>query len=386
MPPILNQSELASYLRTWAQELGFQGIGAASVDLGHAEPGLLAWLEAGFHGEMGYMKAHGLKRSRPADLLPGTLTVLTLQMPYLPTASPSDWLTQAWDAQQQSGQGIVSLYARGRDYHKVLRKRLQLLASRLHGYLASLEAVKPADLGGDPPFCARVFTDSAPVLEVELAHQSGGGWRGKHTLLLSREAGSMVFLGEIFVNVPLQAFAGLHSSSAALVGHCGSCTRCISACPTQAIVAPYKLDARRCISYLTIEHAGPIPLELRRAIGNRIYGCDDCQLACPWNKFAQRSTLPDFDSRAALMPSSLAWQMGWSEADFLRNTEGSPLRRIGHERWQRNVAVACGNALAESTLDIESKKLIIRALDDVMGHCSKLVEEHCQWAKSQATC
>lgn len=399
MPPILNQSDLAVQLRSWAQALGFRSIAVASADLSYAEAGLQAWLEEGFHGEMGYMQAHGLKRARPAELVPGTLSVLTLQMPYLPQATPIDWVDQELGHQRQPAQGLVSLYARGRDYHKVVRRRLQLLAEHLHSYWAQHAAP------GSEPFAARVFTDSAPVLEVELGIQNSQGWRGKHTLLLTRTGGSMVFLGEILTNIPLEVFAELANSAVEMsqeaqeispprlegtvqgeqVGSCGTCERCLHSCPTQAIVAPYRLDARRCISYLTIEHPGAIPLALRRPMGNRIYGCDDCQLVCPWNKFAQRSPLPDFDAREALSPRSLAWQMTWSHEQFLRFTEGSPLRRIGHERWQRNVAVACGNALAQKGLLVAERVAIEQALRDVRVACSDMVAEHIDWALSETS-
>jgi len=252
----------------------------------------------------------------------------------------------------------VSLYARGRDYHKVLRQRLQKLAEKITAELT--------------PLGYRVFTDSAPVLEVELAAHSGQGWRGKHTLLLNREGGSMFFLGEIFVDVALPP-------TPPVVAHCGRCKACIDVCPTQAILAPYRLDARRCISYLTIEHAGPIPLPLRPLLGNRIYGCDDCQLVCPWNKFAQRSPLPDFDERAGLVGESLVRLFGWSEVEFLRHTEGSPIRRVGHERWLRNIAVALGNAL-RGDLSNRVRLKMLQALAARAEHPNALVREHVVWA------
>ncbi|OYU98045.1 MAG: tRNA epoxyqueuosine(34) reductase QueG, partial [Burkholderiales bacterium PBB5] len=266
-------------MQHWATELGFSQIGVADVDLSAAEPGLLAWLAAGHHGQMHYMASHGLKRARPAELVPGTLRVSSARMDYLPAGAASDWQARATQRLGQPLAATVSLYAQGRDYHKVLRHRLQTLATRLQAAIG--------------PVGHRVFTDSAPVLEAALAERAGLGWRGKHTLLLQREAGSMFFLGELFVDLPLPL-------TPAISAHCGQCTACISACPTGAIVAPHRLDARRCISYLTIEHDGPIPLDLRAAMGNRIYGCDDCQLACPWNKYAQRSPLPDFDPRQGL--------------------------------------------------------------------------------------
>ena len=304
------------------------------------------------------MAAHGLKRARPAELVPGTVSVITVRMDYLPSSTPDGWQAIEFGRLTRPSEAIVSVYARGRDYHKVLRKRLQQLSERI-----------ALEMG---PFGHRVFTDSAPVLEAELAARSGQGWRGKHTLVLSREAGSMFFLGEIYVDLALPP-------SAPVLGHCGSCSACIEVCPTQAIVAPQQLDARRCISYLTIEHAGPIPLELRPMIGNRIYGCDDCQLICPWNKFAQRSALPDFDERAGLAGSQLVTLFSWSEEDFLRFTEGSPIRRIGHERWLRNIAVALGNALRAQHSAELMQALALRA-----EHPSSLVREHVAWALTAA--
>jgi epoxyqueuosine reductase len=306
---------------------------------------------------MAYMQAHGLKRARPAELVPGTVSVITARLDYLPRSTPEGWQSVEFERLRRPREGIVSTYARGRDYHKVLRARLQKLSERI-----------AAEVG---PFGHRVFTDSAPVLEAELAVRSGQGWRGKHTLVLHREGGSMFFLGEIYVDLALPA-------SEPAAEHCGTCSACIDVCPTQAIVAPQRLDARRCISYLTIEHAGAIPPELRPLIGNRIYGCDDCQLACPWNKFAQRTALPDFDERAGLAGSQLVQLFGWSEEDFLRYTEGSAIRRIGHERWLRNVAVAMGNALR-----VADEAAIRAALAARAGHPSALVREHVAWALAQ---
>jgi epoxyqueuosine reductase len=357
--PILhiNSSQLVSKIQMWARELGFSQIGVAGVDLSSSEAGLSAWLERGFHGDMGYMASHGLKRARPAELVPGTVSVITARMDYLPAATADNWQAIELDRLQRPTEGIVSVYARGRDYHKVLRARLQKLSDRI------------AELLG--PFGHRVFTDSAPVLEAELAARSGQGWRGKHTLLLSRDAGSTFFLGEIYVDLALPL-------SEPVAAHCGNCTACIDVCPTQAIVAPHRLDARRCISYLTIEHAGPIPLELRPLIGNRIYGCDDCQLICPWNKFAQRSALPDFDERKGLAGSQLATLFAWTEDEFLRFTEGSPIRRIGHERWLRNIAVALGNARhLASPVDDEALRATLQSRAD---HPSVLLQEHIAWA------
>lgn len=327
------------------------------------------WLARGFHGEMHYMASHGLKRARPAELVPGTVRVITARMDYLPAGLAPGWQRIEWDRLADPARATVSVYARGRDYHKVLRARLQKLADRLAALIG--------------PFGHRVFTDSAPVLEVELASRSGLGWRGKHTLLLSREAGSTFFLGEIYVDVALPV---TEPESA----HCGSCSACITACPTQAIVGERRVDARRCISYLTIEHAGPIPLALRPLMGNRIYGCDDCQLACPWNKFAQPARVVDFDVRAPLANPDLLGLWAWDEATFLRWTEGSPIRRIGHVRWQRNLAVAMGNALAAPQLPVAQREAVQAALagwsgrTPLTGDDHALVAEHVQWAMAQA--
>ena len=343
-------------IRDWARELGFSQIGVTGVDLTSAEPGLAAWLEAGFHGQMDYMAKHGMKRARPAQLLPGTVSVITARMDYLPRDAASDWSSQELARLQRPGEAVISVYARGRDYHRVLRSRLALLGQRI--------AERVEGLGH------RAFTDSAPVLEAELAARSGLGWRGKHTLVLSRDAGSMFFLGEVFVDMALPATESVEP-------HCGTCSACLDVCPTQAIVAPQRLDARRCISYLTIEHAGSIPEDLRALMGNRIYGCDDCQLVCPWNKYARRSLLPDFDARPSLTGRQLLELWAWSEEDFLRHTEGSPIRRIGHERWLRNIAVALGNALSQGAGDAAD---IRAALQIRMEHPSALVREHVRWA------
>jgi epoxyqueuosine reductase len=368
---------LVQRLRGWARELGFSQIAIADIDLSSAEPGLLAWLDAGFHGDMHYMQRHGNKRARPAELVPGTVSVITARMDYLPrdrfaatsadmpAGSPADmptdlpihWADQEIAAQQDAQRAVISVYARGRDYHKVLRARLQTLAERL-----------AAECG---PLGHRVFTDSAPVLEVELATRAGIAWRGKHTLALSRDAGSMFFLGEIFIDLALPVDEPISA-------HCGSCSACIDVCPTQAIIAPYKLDARRCISYLTIEHDGPIAPEFRAAIGNRIYGCDDCQLVCPWNKYAQRSVLPDFDVRPPLGEASLLLLWQWDEHLFLRNTEGGAIRRIGYQRWRRNLAIALGNAWREVG-DAE----IAQQLQAARAGADALVLEHIDWALAQ---
>jgi epoxyqueuosine reductase len=342
-------------VRTWAKESGFSQIGVADVDLATAEPGLRAWLEAGFHGSMDYMARHGMKRARPAELVPGTLRVISARMDYLPRTAVDGWQANEWQRLTTPGEAVISLYARGRDYHKVLRTRLQALADRL-----------AADIG---PFGHRVFTDSAPVLEVELATRSGLGWRGKHTLALSRDAGSMFFLGEIFVDLALPL-------TPAVDAHCGQCTACLDVCPTRAIVAPYRLDARRCIAYLTIEHEGAIPPELRPLVGNRVYGCDDCQLVCPWNKYAQRATLADFDTRQGLDAATLLDLWRWDEAEFLQRFEGSAIRRIGWPRWRRNLAVALGNA-ARDGADVTP------ALSAARDAADALVREHIDWALAQ---
>lgn len=329
----------------------------AGIDLSSAEPGLLAWLHNGWHGGMAYMERHGVRRARPAELVPGTLSVITARMDYLPRDTPDGWQAIEWQRLGTPAAANVSVYARGRDYHKVLRARLQSLAERI-----------AQEVG---PFGHRVFTDSAPVLEVELGARSGIGWRGKHTLALHRDAGSMFFLGEIYVDLALPP-------TEAVGEHCGSCSACIDVCPTQAIVAPYRLDARRCISYLTIEHDGPIPPELRAPMGNRIYGCDDCQLACPWNKYARRATLPDFDVREPFAQATLAELWAWDEAEFLRRTEGSAIRRIGHARWRRNLAVGIGNALRAA--DDAALRAALAAGRDA---ASPLLREHIDWALAQ---
>ena len=345
-------------LQAWALELGFSQIAVAGIDLSTAEPGLQAWLDAGFQGGMAYMAAHGMKRARPAELVPGTVSIVTARMDYLPRDTVPDWQGAELQALADPQRAVVSVYARGRDYHKVLRQRLQRLAERLAGAVG--------------PLGHRVFTDSAPVLEVELATRSGLGWRGKHTLALQREGGSMFFLGELFVDLALPP---TEPGSA----HCGSCNACITACPTQAIVEPYRLDARRCISYLTIEHDGPIPEALRAPLGNRVYGCDDCQLACPWNKYAQRATLADFDTRSPLGSASLLQLWAWDEAEWGRRTEGSAMRRAGWQRWRRNLAVALGNAWRQT-----GQTALRDALQQARPGASALVQQHIDWALAQA--
>lgn len=355
---------LALVIKAWGQELGFAEIRITDVDLSHREAGFAAWLAKGYHGEMAYMASHGMKRARPAELVPGTVSVITARLPYLPQGSAihgsSDWRARERARMDDPGAAVVSVYARGRDYHKVIRARLQQLATRIE-----------AQTG---PFGYRVFSDSAPVMEVALAEKAGLGWRGKHTLLLHRDAGSMFFLGEILTDLPLPADAPTGA-------HCGQCTTCIDICPTQAIVAPYELDARRCISYLTIELQGSIPLPLRSLIGNRVYGCDDCQLFCPWNKFAQASPLADFDERHGLGDAALVELFGWSKEQFERNMEGSAIRRIGHERWLRNIAVGLGNAANGPAK--EDMSAIVAALRGRTGDASAIVREHVAWALEQ---
>jgi epoxyqueuosine reductase len=337
---------LVRQVKDWGRELGFGAVGIARADLPGDEAWLKRWLALGRHGGMAWMARHGTRRSRPAELVPGTVTVISVRMDYLPpdAAPPEEVLADR-------SRAYVSRYALGRDYHKVLRKRLQQLADRI-----------AAEAG---PFGYRVFTDSAPVLEKALARDAGLGWIGKHTNLLAREAGSWFFLGEIYTDLPLPV-------DAPPTNHCGSCTACIDVCPTAAIVAPYELDARRCISYLTIEHDGPIPEEFRAAMGNRIYGCDDCQLVCPWNRYAQLAANPDFRVRGALDAPALTDLFRWSEQEFLARMEGSAIRRIGYQRWLRNIAVALGNAAP----DAAARAALECRADDP----SPLVRAHVAWA------
>ena len=342
---------LAQRIKTWGVELGFAKIGITGVDLREDEAHLQAWLEQGRHGSMDYMQRHGSKRSRPDELQPGTVRVISARMDYFPRDMNVE---AAWQTLAEGNRAYISRYALGRDYHKLIRGRLQRLADRIAGEVG--------------PFGYRAFTDSAPVMEKALARNAGLGWIGKHTNLIDRKAGSYFFLGEIYLDFDLPG-------DAPSTAHCGSCSACMPACPTGAIVAPYRLDARRCISYLTIELHGSIPVELRRAIGNRIYGCDDCQLVCPWNKFARPTAEQDFAVRHHLDEAQLVRLFSWSEAEFLEKTSGSAIRRIGHERWLRNIAVALGNA--------PTSPAVLRALDDRARHPSALVREHVQWALAQ---
>ncbi len=341
----MDYAALVQRIRDWGRSLGFQAVGIADADLAAAEPRLLEWLAQGRHGEMEYMARHGALRARPAELKPGTLRVISCRLDY--AAGGSD---------REPGDGpaaYIARYARGRDYHRVLRARLQRLCDRIEDEVGS--------------FGYRVFTDSAPVMEVELAVRAGIGWRGKHTLLLDR-TGSWFFLGEVYTDLPLPPDVPAEE-------HCGSCSRCIDVCPTQAIVAPYQLDARRCISYLTIEHKSAIPEELRPLIGNRVYGCDDCQLICPWNRFAQPSDEADFQPRHGLDRATMLELFGWTQAEFDERLAGSPIRRIGYERWLRNLAVGLGNAPGTPE--------VLAALRARADHPSALVREHVQWALSR---
>jgi len=341
---------LASRIRQWGEQLGFTRIGIADVDVASAAERLDAWLADGRHGDMDYLRRHAGLRADPARLLPGALRVIAARMDYLPRGTTDDWAPREFDRIAKPDEAVVSIYARGRDYHKTLRERLQKLASRIEAEAGRIGY--------------RVATDSAPVLEVELARKAGLGWRGKHTLLLSQDAGSMFFLGEILTDLPLPIDAPTSD-------HCGTCSRCIDICPTQAITAPYQLDARRCISYLTIEHHGSIPVELRPLIGNRVYGCDDCQLVCPWNKIARTAELQDFDVRNGLDCATLIELFAWDDAQFNERHAGSAIRRVGHERWLRNIAVALGNA--------PTTPEVIAALRARADHPSELVREHVAW-------
>jgi epoxyqueuosine reductase len=347
--------DFRSWLDHEAVALGFDRLRITDTDLGQAPERLKAWLAAGYHGEMGYMERHAALRTNPELLQPGTLRVVCVSMNYAPDLD----IDAEWNRIASPGEAVISVYARGRDYHKVLRARLQELATRIEARIG--------------PFGYRVFTDSAPLMEVELAQKAGLGWRGKHTLLLNRESGSVFFLGEILLDLPLPVDAPIEP-------HCGTCSACIDVCPTAAITAPYVVDARRCISYLTIENPGPIPLEFRAAMGNRVYGCDDCQLACPWNKFAQATALPDFAERNSMGGSTLLELWSWTALDFERRHEGSAIRRIGFSRWRRNLAVAMGNALRSEKTTPALKAALRSALQLEHASADALVQEHIDWA------
>jgi epoxyqueuosine reductase len=342
-PPSLDS--LARDIKRWGTELGFQQVGIADCDLGGAEARLLDWIGRGYHGEMDYMERHGTKRSRPAELIPGTLRVIAARMNCNPPARAAE------EVMEDGSKAFVARYTLGRDYHKIVRGRLRKLADRIRAVVG--------------PFRYRVFTDSAPVMEVEIARKAGLGWRGKHTLLLNREAGSFFVLGEIYTDLPLPADSVQEE-------HCGTCRKCLDVCPTGAIVGPYQLDARRCIAYLTVELKGGIPEELRPLIGNRVYGCDDCQMACPWNKYAQTTSEPDFAVRHGLDDAALVELFGWSEEEFGRRMAGSAIHRIGYERWLRNLAVGLGNA--------PTSDAVVGALRARATHPSALVREHVGWA------
>ena len=347
--PVLDYPALADDIRRWARELGFQQTGITGTRLDADEVHLLRWLEAGHHGEMEYMQRHGTRRSRPEELVPGTTRVISVRMDYWPGESRA-----ADPVLADPALAYLSRYALGRDYHKVIRKRLQQLANRIQAHTGA--------------FGYRAFTDSAPVLEKALAQNAGLGWIGKHTNLINERAGSWFFLGELYTNLPLPV-------DTPAVNHCGDCHACIDVCPTRAILAPYRLDARRCISYLTIELRGSIPVELRPLIGNRIYGCDDCQLVCPWNRFSSPTAEADFAVRHGLDASELVRLFRWDGAAFEQHLQGSPVFRIGHECWLRNIAVALGNAPTSSA--------VISALNERIDHPSALVREHVAWALAQ---
>ncbi|MBN2702177.1 MAG: tRNA epoxyqueuosine(34) reductase QueG [Methylothermaceae bacterium] len=338
---------LASEIKKWGRELGFQATGICDIDLGIAEENLKRWLARGFHGEMDFMARHGVKRSRPQQLVPDTMRIIAARMEYLP--EPQTAMEQALEDPRRA---YISRYALGRDYHKLIRKRLQKLARRIEQAAA--------------PHGYRVFCDSAPVLEKPIAQKAGLGWQGKHTNLIAFKQGSWFFLGEIYTDLPLPVDPPVAQS------HCGSCRACIDVCPTGAIVGPYRLDARRCISYLTIELKGPIPEEFRAAIGNRVYGCDDCQLFCPWNRHARNTVEPDFLPRHGLDSAGLIELFAWDEETFSAKTEGSAIRRLGYQRWLRNLSVALGNA--------PSTPKAITALKARRDHPSPLVREHVHWA------
>lgn len=348
-PDAIDLTALASLIKQWGMSLGFQQVGISDTDLQDAEQHLNNWLAKNYQGEMDYMHKHGTKRSQPELLIPGTQRIISVRMDYLPQHQDlmHTQLSNPLEA-------YISRYALGRDYHKVLRQRLQKLAEQIS-----------ASIG---PFGYRVFVDSAPVLEKAIAEKAGLGWIGKHSNLINRRAGSWFFLGEIYTDLPLPI-------DQTTTNHCGSCSACMQICPTQAIVAPYQVDARRCVSYLTIELQGSIPESLRPLIGNRIYGCDDCQLVCPWNRFAKLSAAADFNPRQQLDQQQLVTVFAWDEATFLQKTEGSAIRRIGYERWLRNIAVALGNA--------KPQPAIMASLHAKMSHASALVREHVQWAIKQ---
>ncbi len=359
---ITNFADLTRSIKAWGKELGFDEIGISDTDLSVEENHLQQWLNDGHHGEMDYMARHGTKRARPHELVPGTVRVISVRLNYV-----APHAKESWSVLEDADAAFISRYALGRDYHKVMRNKLRKLADKIHSEVED--------------FSYRVFTDSAPVMEVALARKAGIGWRGKHTLLLTREAGSMFFLGELFTNLPLVLDQPTSE-------HCGTCRKCIDICPTQAITAPYQLDARRCISYLTIENKGAIPEEFRAAMGNRIYGCDDCQLACPWNKYAKLANEIDFNIRHQLDDITLVELFNWSEQQFNERMEGSAIRRIGYDAWSRNIAVALGNALHSHTARMptsaENISIITSSLIQRRESASEMVRLHIDWALAQA--
>jgi len=343
---------LVAQIKDWAKELGFQQAGISNIDLSQAEARFQLWLDKQMHGEMNYMAAHGTKRSRPEELEPGTLSVISVRMDYSP-----EFAANAMQQLQSSDKAYVSRYALGRDYHKLIRKRLQQLAKKITLQVEHLNY--------------RVFTDSAPILEKALAEKAGLGWQGKHSNIINSKAGSWFFLGEIYSDLPLPA------DNTPRIDHCGRCNDCIQACPTDAIVAPYVVDARRCISYLTIELKGAIPEEFRAAIGNRIYGCDDCQLFCPWNKFSSPTQEKDYEARHELDKSDLLELFSWTEAEFLSRLEGNPIRR--YISWLRNISIALGNQLRED----KNNQTILQALEKYRNHDNPVIKEHILWALAQ---
>lgn len=353
MPETIDYQQLARDIKTWGRELGFQQVGITDTDLGENEQRLRDWLALGYQGDMNWLAAHGNKRSRPEELVPGTLRVISVRMNYL----PGD--TQQIKVLKEPTKAYISRYALGRDYHKLIRKRLAQLGRKIEDALP--EALKTGE--------QRPFVDSAPVMERPLAAKAGLGWTGKHTLILNSDAGSWFFLGELFTYLPLPL------DESEQPNRCGDCRACLQICPTDAFPQPYTLDARRCISYLTIENKGPIPEEFREPMGNRVFGCDDCQAICPWNKYAQPTEETDFMPRHGLADSDLLRLFLWTEDEFLQYTQGSALRRVGYERWLRNLAVGLGNAPSDPE--------IIQALKERRGQVSELVREHVDWALAQ---
>lgn len=342
---------LAADIKAWGQALGFAEIGITDTDLSDAEPAHQQWIKKGFHGEMDYMAKHGTKRTRPVELIPNTIRIISARLDYLPPKTKD-----SWQVMNNGDQAFISRYALGRDYHKVVRKKLQKLCEKIQ------QATKTVEY--------RAFTDSAPVLEVALAEKAGLGWRGKHTLLINKDYGSWFFLGEIYTNLPLPV-------DSPAINHCGTCTSCIEICPTQAITAPYEVDARRCISYLTIELKNSIPEDLRPLVGNRVYGCDDCQLTCPWNKFAENTQEDDFNVRHGLDDISLIECFNWTEEEFIQKMAGSAIYRIGYAQWLRNIAVGLGNA--------PSSPQVLQALKTRENDADPMIKEHVQWALNQHT-